>query len=449
MQVSNKVKEAYKKNSIKKTLLIQFPRLGYTVEPEKVYQESMTLTEKVIDGDSFEIVGCYSSEFSVKIRDFGLDVAGQIILADICTEGTEDEPVRIFAGFVKSVEMEANKRVKKIIAYDILQTWAGIDITDWLNEAFPISDEPMFMYEFKRQFLDHMGIYEAPSEGMLGNEFLQVYHKDKFPQMSALDFIRQYCQINGAFGVVDRYSRFALRNPVSTTSEGAYPGINLYPPFYPCVKQGEISEETLSYYRKLDFQEYNVKPIDCVILRDTEEGNEFKFPLEASADANKYIIQGNVFAYNQPEDLLFEMSRNLYWVAGSFTFNPYNSQNNGLPFVECGLDNVGFLAYDFTGEDEYKYMTFPILSRRMTGIQALKDEYKLEGSEEQSEFITDLRKKVDSIRRETQTNNRIIEQKIEKEIDQKIEKLWRVEWVPDREHVGTKPMTFYCIEKKG
>ena len=77
-------------------------------------------------------------------------------------------------------------------------------------------------------------------------------------------------------------------------------------------------------------------------------------------------------------------------------FYPFKSKNNGLPFVEVGDSVVYALKSDRTGT--YATNMFFILSRTISGVQLLKDQYSATGTEEQSEFITDLQTTLDTLK---------------------------------------------------
>jgi hypothetical protein len=107
-----------------------------------------------------------------------------------------------------------------------------------------------------------------------------------------------------------------------------------------------------------------------------------------------------------------EVAENIYENVKGFSYHPFTSQNNGLPFLECGVDAVSYTMIDYEStykaqeEDPnadivYTQEPFYILSRELTGIQALNDSYTANGEEYQTEFITDLQTQIDTIKKNT------------------------------------------------
>ena len=138
MKVSDKVINAYKSDGTIKYLNLTFPELGITIAPEDIYEQSQSWTEAIFNKDSIEFVGCISSKYGIKINGLKQDVKGKELIVDMYTEGTEDEPVRLFKGIVDSAEKTGNRNVKDIVAYDELYTKGSVDVAAWYkSHKFP------------------------------------------------------------------------------------------------------------------------------------------------------------------------------------------------------------------------------------------------------------------------------------------------------------------------
>ena len=442
MKVSEKVIKSYKKNSVKKTLVVSFPDLGHVVEYNKIYQESMGLKESLMeDENNFKIQGCVSSEFKVKIRDFGQDVAGSRIEASIFTEETEDEPVKLFTGYVKSVKMQANKQLKEIVAYDMLHGFGNEDVTEWWNS---IEEGWYTIGNIRKQFLEAYSIQYI--EDTLPNDNVSFYKKVKATELSKLDMLKNICQVNAVFGIVNREGQMEFRKIRGESTGGAYPGLTLWPPFYPGVEgKTPLEYNPVATYRNLSFEEFTVHPADLVVVRDSENAKQYTY----GSGKNKYIVQGNIFLLSNPDEVYNNVASNIYEQIKDFFYVPYQASNNGFPFIECGVDSVAYETYDFNASqrarsgDVYEERSFQVLSRNLKGIQVLKDEYSAKGDEYQTEFLTDTNSKIENLRKESQNAQLEIE-----EIKEEQEKPLVI-WVPNRESIGTESGVFYAIEKKG
>lgn len=417
MRVSNAVKQAYGTDSTNKYISICFPETGQNIMPEQIDYESMILTEALMSNGNVEFVGCIASVFQIKIRKLKEDIKGRKITVKIYTDGTEDKPIALFNGIVDSVVKQSNKQVKKITAYDILYTKGELNVGEWYKcLEFPVS-----LGNLRNSLFSHIGITQEDTE--LPNDDVMINKKYNPVQLKARDVIKAICQINGACGIINRQEKFEYRilcKP-SETERGSYPSSDTYLPFYPrdavmaaaknmVQESKEGSNAFFSYYRDVQYEEYMVKPVDKVTIRQTEDAEGVMY----GSGTNNYIIQGNMFTLGLKDDVLLEIAHRIHDCVSGVEFYPFTGSNNGLPFVEVGLDNVSYNMFNFESlydseAEEYTEHSFYVLSRELSGIQALKDTYQAQGEEYQTEFITDLQTQIDTLKKSTKQE---IEEKV-------------------------------------
>lgn len=387
MNVSEITRKAYE-SSDNKNLAIYIPDLDKTLENNQIHYESMNLEEALLDGVNVEFIGCVSSIFEIQISGVNNNIKGKYIEVSIQADDTEEIP--LFHGTIDSVESQSNRNYKKITAYDELYTKGNINVADWYNDLqFPIS-----LKDFRNSFFSYIGIEQEENE--LPNDDVVIDKEYEPVTLLARTVFKSICQINGAFGIINRYGKFEyriLKEPKGI--RGAFPGPTLYPPFYPGVVYDgagkRIDVKDVAYYKKVDYEEYSVKPVEKVTIRqsDNEAGVTY------GKGSNNYIIQGNMFTMNLPEETILTMAKRIHENIADIEYVPFVSENSGYPYVEVGLDAVSYFAYDFeaseaSGTDVYQKKTFQIFKRTLSGIQALKDSYEAEGEEYQKEFITDV-----------------------------------------------------------
>lgn len=413
MNVSEETKKAYKSNSIHKNLNLYFPELDLTVPHSNIYSESMKLNESILDKSSMEFVGCIASSLRIKVHGVKSDLKGKKIEVSINAGETED--ITLFHGIVKSAMKQSNKQIKEIVAYDELYTKGNTEVAAWYKSlTFPIS-----LKNLRNSLFNYVGIEQVdislPNDGVVIN---RQYDPNT---LQSLAVIKAICQINGAFGIINRENKFEYRI-VGKISDVPYPSETLFPsdilfPASPTValaaaerKAEEINAESFSFYKKVDYEEYEVKPIDKVTIRQSENEAGVTY----GSGTNNYIIQGNMFTYGLSNADLIKIAENVYNSIGGFAYYPFTSDNNGLPFLECGLDAVSYYMIDYENSTSdnvvYNQQSFYILNREMTGIQNLRDSYKAKGEEYQSEFITDLQTQIDILKRDKKSD---IKQQIE------------------------------------
>lgn len=399
MNVSTDVKNAYISDESNKELQLYLPNMDMQISGAKILHESMKLKESIFDGDSIEFVGCISSMFRIQVHEFNKNIKGEKITVTICTDGTEYIP--LFKGIVDTVHMQTNKQFKEIVAYDELYTKGNINVASWYN-ALPFPVTIKFMRD---SLFDFIGITQE--EKTLPNDEVIINKEYEPASLQALTVIKAICQINGAFGIINRDGKFEYRIlPEITYGNGTYPSLTLFPPFYPGAGvpgYDEYIPQAVPYYKKVDYEEYNVKPVDKLTIRQTENDVGVTY----GTGANNYIIQGNMFTYGKSDAELLQIAKNIYPNVQGISYTPFNAVNNGYPWVECGKDIVSYVAYDFEesakqGTDVYVDKEFYVFSRTLSGIQALRDEYSAEGEEYQREFVSDLQAQIENIKQNVQ-----------------------------------------------
>lgn len=406
MEVSAATKQAFKENSIHKQLTLKFPDLGLTIPHKQIYSESMRMRESLIDKKSIEFVGCISSSFEIQVYGVKQKIKNEKITVSI-NSGETDE-IKLFNGYVDSAKMQTNKNYKKIIAYDELYTKGNIDVAGWYKSmTFPAT-----LRQIRDSLFAYIGITQVETE--LPNDGITIQKQYEPNTLQALSVIKAVCQINGAFGIINRNGQFEYRILGAIEEPGAYPSETLFPgpDVFPGLAQSsggynEVAATDFAFYRKVDYEEYSVKPVDKLTIRQTENDAGVTY----GTGTNNYIIQGNMFTYGLSEDVLSAIAKNIYLNIQGFSYCPFTSQNNGLPFMECGVDAVTYMMVDYeelearqksrserSDEIPYKQQSFYILNRELSGIQALKDSYSAQGEEYQTEFITDLQTQIDTIK---------------------------------------------------
>lgn len=447
MNVSQSVAKAYADESTHKNLYISFPELNLTLDKSQIHLESMSLTEAILDNENLSFVGCISSQFKVVVSGVTKEIKGTTIKAWITTDDTEGEPVLLFEGIVESAVLQGNRRKKEITAYDVLYTAGDEDVAEWWNGLV----FPMTIKEIRNSLFSHLGLEHniAQSDASLVNDGIKVENivvtdeetgeevvKRPYEpeELKALDVLKAICQINGVFGIINRYGLFEYRElcAASSTTSGAYPGATLIPPFYPGVV-GVIEEADshyFSHYRSVDWEEFKVKPIKRVVVRQNNKGKGGSYP---ETGKNKYVVQGNMFTIGFEKEKLAKIAENIYSKVSGHSYYPYTSQNTGLPYVECGKDKASFYVYDYEasaaqGKDVFKLCEFYIFKRVLKGIEALKDSYSAKGIENQRRFVTDLNVRSDMLdERQDETDRKVKE--LEEKMDNSL-KIVSVEQLP-------------------
>lgn len=441
MQVSEETRKAYASGESVKTMRIFFPDINLTIENNAIHSETMILKESLMEGNNVEFVGCIASSFEVTVHGVLTDLKNQKIEVYLKADNTEEIP--LFHGIVNSAKMQTNKNYKKIVAYDELPFKGNIDVAGWYNNlSFPIS-----LKDLRDSLFSYIGIVQAEKD--LPNDGVMINKQYAPNTLQALSVIKAICQINGAFGIINRQNQFEYRILKEMFEEDdSFPP--LYPPFYPGTMTGGgngtgLNTEDFAFYKTVDYEEYTVKPVERVTIRQSAEDTGITY----GDGANNYIIQANMFATGLSNDVLQGIAANIHDSIAGISFQPFSASNNGLPWVEVGESSAKYTVVNYSAlENEtqrarasesipYTEKTFYIFNRELKGIQSLTDNYKVQGNEYQTEFITDLQIQIDSIKSDTQqiVNNTVKDYTYSKQEINELSKNWyRI--------VTEKPTTF-------
>ena len=364
INVNNNTKQAWLSDRKVNTVEISFPNLNLTFGIDDIDKDNFSLKESLCNADSMEFVGCIASSLKVAIYDISDNVKGEEITVSIKAGNTETIP--LFKGFVDSVEIDADSRFKTIIAYDALYNAGQVDVASWYARLAL----PMTLGNIRTSLMSYVGLTEVTGT-TLPNDDVMIYRTLENPDtIQALTVIKSICQLNGACGIINRDGEFEYRY-IQTSMQTVY---------------------SLPFFEKLKYEEYYCNAIQRVQIRDTEDDAG----VVTSGSGNKYIVQANMFAFELASDVLYSMANNILEKINGFTYHPMRSIQNGLPFVEVG-DTIEYQV----SSAGYGVDTFLILSRTLTGIQFCRDTFESRGTQNQSEYISDVQAQVEVLKRTT------------------------------------------------
>ena len=357
INVSSATKSAYQVASVR-TLKVSFPDLNLVIDPRRIVEESFSLKEKLETSKYLTFTGCICSQMSLVFMNMTTSLKGQKVEVSIKAGNTDEIP--LFVGVVDSQKViDYDEGRCEIKAYDELYTKGQTDIANWYKSlTYPIT-----LKEYRESLFAYLGLDYVDTELM--NDDVAIEKQYSPATMKALDSIRALCQLNGVFGIMNRYGEFEFRtiSPIDT---------------------GETYDE-VAFCKNIDYQRYVVKAITKVIVRQNSNDDGAFF----GAGNSVYVVQGNIFTLNLEEEVLSQIAENLYGMVAGMEYIPYTGESYAMPWVECG-DIVKYHVYNYR-DDTYTDFYAPVFGRSMKGIQAPMDIFTADGEEFQSVFISDLR----------------------------------------------------------
>lgn len=392
LNIPEELKNIYKNDQLPyadevtpKDLVIYFPELDLTIETDQIVDDSFELSESLCSESDLIFGSCEAAKIKFTVADVAEDLTGQWFTAHQEIDGYDPVPLGIFK--VDSCIKQDNLRFKEITAYNILKD-ADKDVADWYNGLFPTGNETYTLKQFRESLLDYLGI-EYEDETLL-NDNMTVEKTIEPSQLGGREVLKCCIELNGAFGQVNRFGK--LQQKILLPAYGLYPAENLYPSedLFPIAEDDktyvhesiidEIVNQNMFGPNGIRYEEYTVKEIDKLIIRSEESD----IGAIVGTGTNAYIIQGNFLVFGKSASELEQIALNAFGGMAKRPYRPYEANVIGLPYIEPG-DTLQF--------DTDDSVTGYVLQRTLSGIQALRDEYKAPGSE-QREQNTSVNKEI-------------------------------------------------------
>ena len=340
-----------------------------------IYEDSFSLEETVMDS-TVEFVGCISSILRAKISTLKLpksNYAGAAVTATLevwLDEETISESIPLFIGFVDSCQKSADGHWQEIVCYDSLAYLTETPVYNIYKAAF--NGNTRTVQYFREYVLSALGLsYETQS---LCNDAVKFKKRFRNKDMTALALIRHICQINGAFGIINRDGNFEYRQI-----------------------DDEALPESVPYYRELKYSQSPIEPIhNAVTIRQSSQdagvtvtwdnyqqyaGTDPGWSDDSQDDYlvddddedipdGNYVIEGNLIAHKLKKGKKQVMAANIMASVGhDAVFREHRVVCNGLPYLEC-CDKVLFTKADST------QIEFVITKRTLKGVQNMTDTFE-------------------------------------------------------------------------
>jgi len=377
LRVSDEVKNLFKSDNVHKDLEIRIPEAEIVIHNDDILCESMELQEAIETGNSLSFTGCIASSFKVDTVDIVADIEGMGIEVDIIVD---DNIIPIFRGIIDTVTNTTHEEyTTEIMAYDALYRICNTDVASWYNSlSFPITIRDM-----RNSFFNLFGIEQEID--FLPNDPMTVNKTIDDSVIEGAKIIKPLCQINGRFGRISRAGTFEYVHLVEGT-EAIYPAEDLFPAddLYP-HDENAVDNVSKAHYTSIKFENYDVDPITMVQLIG-KEGNVIATSGERAAIQNVFTVKDNPLIYGKTGSELSSVAQNLYNTVRGLWYRPADITCIGLPYVECG-DFVLMVA-------RRSIIRAYVLTRKLKGVQSLKDDYSAKGTRRQPPYIPSIKQQV-------------------------------------------------------
>lgn len=428
-------KALFEQDSVDKSLTISSGTA--TITDADIREESLILHESLCEDGTLTFGGCEASSIELEISRNTERLLGRQITAALTPAGASQAlPLGVYT--VRSEKPSNIRAYKKIKAYDALYNLSSEDVADWWNTL----PESLTVQELRVAFFQRLGL--EVEETTLVNDASRIA-REAADKISAGEIAKSLCEINGTFGRITRDGRF--RFATINVAQGptgfypgsyTYPGLTLFPTTGPYTK-GQLGETTLSVYRfsSVEYEDYTTAPVTGVSC-ELDNGETANF----GSGPNIYQIKNRLLIKGLAKAEADVICWRLFDKIKGLVYTPLKVDAQGSPCIEPGDPMELYIP------DEQIAVSSYVLSRTLTGIASLRDEFVAKGTEYQPEIQQkprEAQRQSDEDLRRTQEELGTLQDDL-RTLREEMEawKLHVVE-VPDRAHVGTADRTFYYI----
>ena len=390
-------------DGIGKQLSITYGEDGEITNSE-LASESFSLVEKLTSSGGLVIGECNSSyvEFNV---GYGVEpLEGEELTVTITPDGGDDFQIGIYK--VVSDKPTADRRWRKITAYDALYEVINKDVTSWYDTLLPDAETSVTIKEFRDSFFSEVGITQETTT--LPNDSVSITRVADFTQLSGKTVLNAICEINGCCGRIDRDGTF-IYTFITSPSEPFYPSQNLFPALDLFPKfAGSPTEIGLNgKYLAAKYEDFVITMIGALQIRNDK--NDIGVTVGSGL---VYVVEGNFLAYGLTTATLTTVANNILNKIGGIYFTPAEISAKGNPCLEIG-DPIVL-------HTRYADIETIIFQRKLKGIQSLTDTYTSKGAKDTkkninsvSSQLTQADGKINEVKADLITTKKLIAEQIE------------------------------------
>ena len=391
--ISGKNKELYYASSIDKQLNIEVVGTRIVIDNSMREQDTFTLTESLNDGSELKFGSCLPNQISFIAHDMPAGLVGKTLRPVETLEGNEDDPFTNGKYKIFSAVPTADRTKRQITAYDAMYDILNADVKAWYAGL----SFPMALKQFRYSFFAYLGVEQEEAtlvnDSMTVNKTLIASSSEDSSvtaeaTISGKTIIEAICEINGAFGNMNRAGKFEYVILPSITS-ALYPADDLYPrdDLFPSDAN---TESMTGHYFTFDYEDFQSKAITQLEIRadDNTAGAIVGNP------GNTYVISGNFLVSDKTGAELEQIANNLLPIMAQAAYTPIKSCTTvGNPCLELG-DPIRF-------NTSREIVETYLLQRTLTGVQSKRDSIVAQGTEKHAVKTNSTREMLESVQRRT------------------------------------------------
>lgn len=331
---------------------------GGIITNRELVVQGFTLHESICKGKQLVFGSCEAAEVVFKTLNVNTSLMGKKISGRF-VDGNEYFSIGKYT--VKSDKPNADRTQREVIAYDAMYDILNANVSEWYRNL----DFPMTLREFRNSFAAHFGIEQEAIT--LCNDTMDVDLTIDDDEMSGARVIKAICEINGAFGHINRQGKLQYIILPAIT-EALYPRNDRYPAddLYPADESGLLIPSNKRY--SASCEEYETQEIKSLQIKSEEEDVGVVI-----GNGPGYVISDNFLVFGKDANELTEIARRLFNVIRGVQYRP--------AAIKCvGNLNIGVGDAVVTRGKNAIIRTY-VLNRTLTGVGALQDTLEAKGTE--------------------------------------------------------------------
>lgn len=392
--INSSLKEKYWDSGTDKQMVISIVGTNQKIDNSMLEVGTFALEESICSESELKFGSCEANCVKFTARNTAGSINGRTISISETVDGDSENPMPYGVFKVASDVPTADRTKRQITAYDSMYDIINSDVKDWYAGL----SFPMTLKQFRDSFFARLGIAQVETslvnDSMTVNKTLEATQTDdssavtEESAISGKKVVTAICEINGAFGNINRDGKFEYVFLKEITS-ALYPAEDLYPrdDLFPSDAN---TESMTGHYITFDYEDFKSKAITQLEIRadDNTAGAIVGNP------GNTYVISGNFLVSDKTGAELEQIANNLLPIMAQAAYTPLKSCTCvGNPCLTLGEP----IRFNTTREIVETYL----LQRTLTGVQSKRDSISAQGTQTHSAKVNSIRETLESVERRT------------------------------------------------
>lgn len=386
-------KDIYFNEYADKQMLISVDGTKIAFDNSMIESEAFEMDESLCSESELKFGSCEANAVKFTVHNTPGSTVGKKITITETIDGDTENPFQYGKYKVYSDVPSSDRTKRQVTAYDAMYDILNADVKAWYAGL----SFPMALKQFRYSFFAYLGVEQEETtlvnDSMTVNKTLTASSSEGSTvtaeaTISGKTIIEAICEINGAFGNMNRAGKFEYVILGRITS-ALYPADDMFPrdDLFPSDAN---TESMTGHYITFDYEDFQSKEITQLEIRadDNTSGAIVGNP------GNTYVISGNFLVSDKTGAELEQIANNLLPIMAQAAYTPIKSCTTvGNPCLELG-DPIRF-------NTSREIVETYLLQRTLTGVQSKRDSIVAHGTEKHAVKTNSTRETLKSVQRRT------------------------------------------------